>query len=99
MEHGPDRGSHGHVILPLRVDAIALLGSHRADAVVSTWGGSIGFNMLEYFMQSMFNAILYGTIPELYPAQCRTSASGIASTLGRCVCDRFAPLTVSDCQA
>ena len=39
--------------------------------------------MLEYFMQSMFNAILYGTIPELYPAQCRTSASGIASTLGR----------------
>eukprot|EP01119_Soliformovum_irregulare_P012500 TRINITY_DN3249_c0_g1_i3.p1 TRINITY_DN3249_c0_g1~~TRINITY_DN3249_c0_g1_i3.p1 ORF type:complete len:535 (+),score=118.58 TRINITY_DN3249_c0_g1_i3:112-1716(+) len=43
----------------------------------------VGFNAMEYFFQSMFNAILYGWTPEVFPAQLRGSASGFASTLGR----------------
>ena len=51
--------------------------------VVNTNVGRIGFNAMEYFAQSMFNAILYGWTPEVFPAQFRGSAAGFASTLGR----------------
>lgn len=52
-------------------------------AVVNTNAGRVGFNAMEYFFQSLFNAILYGWTPEVFPAQFRGSASGFASTLGR----------------
>lgn len=38
---------------------------------------------MEYFFQSLFNAILYAFVPEAYPASIRGSASGFASTWGR----------------
>lgn len=37
----------------------------------------------EYIMQSFFNAVLYATTPEMFPAYVRGSACGLASTLGR----------------
>lgn len=41
------------------------------------------FSFLEYIMQSFFNAVLYATTPEMFPAYVRGSACGLASTLGR----------------
>ncbi|KAF8761141.1 Sugar transporter [Rhizoctonia solani] len=38
---------------------------------------------MEYFFQSLFNAILYGWTPEAFPAPIRGSACGIASFWGR----------------
>ena len=51
--------------------------------VVSNEGGRIGFSSMEYFAQSAFNGILYGTTPELFPAQFRGSACGLMATSGR----------------
>ncbi|KXT05329.1 hypothetical protein AC578_11075 [Pseudocercospora eumusae] len=42
-----------------------------------------GLNAMEYFFQSMFNAVLYGWTPEVFPAAIRGTATGLASTLGR----------------
>jgi len=52
-------------------------------AAASTYPAYIGFNVMEYFMQSMFNAILYGWTPEVFPAPIRGTACGLASFLGR----------------
>lgn len=52
-------------------------------SVVDTQAGNVGFNALEYIAQSMFNAILYMTTPELYPSYVRGTACGLASTWGR----------------
>lgn len=38
---------------------------------------------MEYFFQSMFNAVLYGWTPEAFPAPIRGTACGIASFWGR----------------
>lgn len=38
---------------------------------------------MEYFFQSMFNAVLYGWTPEAFPAQIRGTACGVASFWGR----------------
>lgn len=38
---------------------------------------------MEYFFQSMFNAVLYGLTPELFPAPVRGTACGVASFWGR----------------
>lgn len=43
----------------------------------------VGFNVLEYFMQTLFNAILYGWTPEVFPAPIRGTASGLSSFFGR----------------
>lgn len=50
---------------------------------VNTQARYIGINGLEYFFQSMFNAVLYGWTPEAYPAPIRGTAAGIASFWGR----------------
>ena len=39
--------------------------------------------MMEYFFQSMFNAVLYGWTPEAFPAPIRGTACGIAGFWGR----------------
>ncbi|MCJ1438812.1 hypothetical protein MMC27_008202 [Xylographa pallens] len=52
-------------------------------AAVNSEASNIGFNMMEYFFQSMFNAILYGWTPEVFPAPIRGTASGLASFWGR----------------
>jgi len=52
-------------------------------AAVNTQASNIGFNAMEYFFQSMFNAVLYGWTPEAFPAPIRGTASGVASFWGR----------------
>lgn len=50
---------------------------------VNSAASNIGFNVMEYFFQSMFNAVLYGWTPEAFPAPIRGTACGIASFWGR----------------
>lgn len=52
-------------------------------ASINTEASNIGVNVLEYFFQSMFNAVLYGWTPEVFPAPVRGSACGLASFCGR----------------
>lgn len=52
-------------------------------AVVDTVPKNLGLFTLEYFFQSMFNAVLYGWTPEAFPASVRGGACGIASFWGR----------------
>ncbi|KAI8942714.1 hypothetical protein NX059_000762 [Plenodomus lindquistii] len=50
---------------------------------VNSAASNIGFNVMEYFFQSCFNAVLYGWTPEAFPAPIRGTACGIASFWGR----------------
>lgn len=50
---------------------------------INTQASNVGLNIMEYFFQSMFNAILYGWTPEAYPAPIRGTACGVASFWGR----------------
>jgi MFS family permease len=52
-------------------------------SAVNSPASNIGFNVMEYFFQSMFNAVLYGWTPEAFPAPIRGTACGIASFWGR----------------
>ncbi|CED85516.1 mfs general substrate transporter [Phaffia rhodozyma] len=52
-------------------------------SAVSSVAGFVGFNLMEYFFQSLYCALLYAFTPEAFPAPYRGTASGIASTLGR----------------
>ena len=52
-------------------------------AQVNDEASNIGLGILEYFFQSMFNAVLYGWTPEAFPSFVRGTASGIASFCGR----------------
>lgn len=61
-------------------------------SAVNDEASNIGLNAMEYFFQSMFNAILYGWTPEVFPVQIRGTACGIASFWGR-LFGIIAPLT------
>ncbi|KAF2202258.1 MFS general substrate transporter [Delitschia confertaspora ATCC 74209] len=52
-------------------------------STVNTAATNIGINVMEYFFQSMFNAVLYGWTPEAFPAPIRGTACGVASFWGR----------------
>ena len=52
-------------------------------STVNSPASNIGLNAMEYFFQSMFNAVLYGWTPEAFPAQIRGTACGVASFWGR----------------
>ncbi|KAK0904315.1 hypothetical protein LTR02_007095 [Friedmanniomyces endolithicus] len=52
-------------------------------SAVNTEASNIGLNVMEYFFQSMFNAVLYGWTPEVFPAPIRGTACGLASFWGR----------------
>jgi MFS family permease len=52
-------------------------------SAVNSAASNIGFSAMEYFFQSMFNAVLYGWTPEAFPAPIRGTACGIASFWGR----------------
>lgn len=52
-------------------------------STINTAASNIGLNLMEYFFQSMFNAVLYGWTPEAFPAPIRGTACGIASFWGR----------------
>ncbi|KAF2428117.1 MFS general substrate transporter [Tothia fuscella] len=52
-------------------------------STVNTQASNIGLNVMEYFFQSMFNAVLYGWTPEVFSAPIRGTACGLASFWGR----------------
>ncbi|PSR90299.1 membrane transporter [Coniella lustricola] len=52
-------------------------------ATVDSVAKNLGMFSLEYFFQSMFNAVLYGWTPEAFPAHVRGTACGVASFWGR----------------
>lgn len=52
-------------------------------AVMDSSTAMVALNSVEYFSQSLFNAILYGWTPEAFPATIRGTACGLASTWGR----------------
>ena len=52
-------------------------------ATVNDQASNIGLSILEYFFQSMFNAVLYGWTPEAFPSYIRGTACGVASFFGR----------------
>ena len=52
-------------------------------ATITSEASNIGINLMEYFFQSMFNAVLYGWTPEVFPAPIRGTACGLASFWGR----------------
>ena len=54
-------------------------------AAVNTPASNIGLNAMEYFFQSLFNAVLYGWTPEAFPAPVRGTAAGLASFWGRLI--------------
>ncbi|KAK5717918.1 hypothetical protein LTR15_008760 [Elasticomyces elasticus] len=61
-------------------------------SAVNSEASNIGLNVMEYFFQSMFNAVLYGWTPEVFPAPIRGTACGLASFWGR-LFGIIAPLT------
>lgn len=66
------------------VGSSALMGvSLFLFATVNSRASNIGFNAMEYFFQSMFNAVLYGWTLEVFPAPIRGTACGLASFWGR----------------
>ncbi|KAK3168816.1 hypothetical protein OEA41_005264 [Lepraria neglecta] len=64
-------------------------------ATVNTEASNIGLNAMEYFFQSMFNAVLYGWTPEVFPAPIRGTAAGVASFWGR-LFSIISPLIAAD---
>ncbi|KAJ4206431.1 hypothetical protein NW759_014220 [Fusarium solani] len=52
-------------------------------STVDTRAKNEGLFAMEYFFQSMFNAVLYGWTPEAFPAPVRGTACGIAGFWGR----------------
>jgi MFS family permease len=62
---------------------------------VNTQASNTGLNAMEYFFQSMFNAVLYGWTPEVFPAEIRGTAVGVATTWGR-LFSIIAPLTAQN---
>ena len=52
-------------------------------STVDTVAKNEGLFTMQYFFQSMFNAVLYGWTPEAFPAPVRGTACGVASFWGR----------------
>lgn len=52
-------------------------------STVNNQASNVGLTIMEYFFQSMFNAVLYGWTPEAFPAPIRGTACGVASFWGR----------------
>ena len=78
------------------VGSSALMGiSLFLFATVNTQASNIGLNVMEYFFQSMFNAVLYAWTPEAFPAPIRGTACGVASFWGR-LFSIVAPLIAAD---
>ena len=65
------------------ISAIFMGASLALYQVVDTMAASVGFNAMEYWFQSLYNALLYAYTPQAFPAQFRGSACGLLSTLGR----------------
>ncbi|KAI8956025.1 MFS general substrate transporter [Xylaria longipes] len=79
MNHIPSIGRKWTMTLSSGLMAISIF----LFATVDTVPKNLGLFTLEYFFQSMFNAVLYGWTPEVFPAPVRGSACGLASFWGR----------------
>lgn len=75
----PAVGRQGAMVLSALLMGLAILLFAAADTVPK----HLGLFALEYFFQSMFNAVLYGWTPEAFPAPVRGTACGVASFWGR----------------
>ena len=80
-------GRKWSMVISSALMAVSLILFVEVDSSVA----NIAFNGLEYFFQSMFNAILYGWTAEAFPAHIRGTACGISSTWGR-ITASIAPL-------
>lgn len=69
--------------LTLMISAALMSVSIFLLSVVDTRAKNEGLFAMEYFFQSMFNAVLYGWTPEAFPAPVRGTACGIAGFWGR----------------
>lgn len=75
----PKLGRQATMVISSALMAVSLF----VFATVNTEASNIGLNVMEYFFQSMFNAVLYGWTPEAFSAPIRGTACGIASFWGR----------------
>ncbi|KAL0938296.1 membrane transporter [Colletotrichum truncatum] len=79
MYHIPAIGRKWTMVL-----SAALMGtSIILFSTVDTRAKNEGLFAMEYFFQSMFNAVLYGWTPEAFPAPVRGTACGVAGFWGR----------------
>ena len=67
----------------MMLSALLMSLSIFAFSTINTAASNIALNAMEYFFQSMFNAVLYGWTPEAFPAPIRGTACGLASFWGR----------------
>ncbi|GAA5851807.1 hypothetical protein JCM8547_000061 [Rhodosporidiobolus lusitaniae] len=66
------------------VFAAALMGTSLfLFATIDSQAAYTGMNLLEYWAQSLYAALLYAATPEYFDARIRGTGSGFASTLGR----------------
>ncbi|GAA5828576.1 hypothetical protein JCM11251_000860 [Rhodosporidiobolus azoricus] len=75
----PKLGRKGAMILSAGLMGASLF----LFSTVNSMAAFTGMNLLEYWAQSLYAALLYASTPEYFPAKIRGSGSGIASTLGR----------------
>ncbi|KAG5916934.1 hypothetical protein E4U42_007450 [Claviceps africana] len=75
----PDFGRKWTMVLSSGLMGMSIILLSRADTIAKREG----LFALEYFFQSMFNAVLYGWTPEAFPAPVRGTACGVASFWGR----------------
>ncbi|KAF8548402.1 MFS general substrate transporter [Imleria badia] len=78
MVRAPMVGRKWTLVLSSMVMGISLF----LYSVVNTEASHVGFNVLEYFCQSLFNAALFGWTPEAFPSAVRGTATGFASFCG-----------------
>ncbi|KIW13000.1 hypothetical protein PV08_08187 [Exophiala spinifera] len=74
---------YGHRRLALLVSSLLFGTCLFIFTLVRDEASYIGISGLEYFFQSMFNAVLYAWTPEAFPASVRGSGCGLASFWGR----------------
>lgn len=71
--------------LAMIVSSAMMAASLFLFATINSKAGNLVFNCIEYFCQTIFNAILYACTPEAFESPVRGSASGIASFWGRLI--------------
>ncbi|BFZ55013.1 hypothetical protein PYCC9005_002051 [Savitreella phatthalungensis] len=71
--------------ITMAISSILMAGSLFAFATVNSQAGNIAFNAVEYFCQTVFNAILYAWTPEVFEPSVRGAAAGISAFWGRLI--------------
>ncbi|KAJ0276977.1 hypothetical protein COL940_007995 [Colletotrichum noveboracense] len=79
MYHVPAIGRKWTMVISSALMGISII----LFSTVDTRAKNEGLFAMEYFFQSMFNAVLYGWTPEAFPAPVRGTACGVAGFWGR----------------